>query len=227
MKRQVEDLRMHSQQNGIVEECYLVEDSVRITSNVFKVWVPSVMGAVDNSKKVEKTKIDTSAMLNEKIVKPAHIETQGYIEAYNVAAYPYRYDGWIPHFQSVKITAKNGKWANGKANLSGPTTPSGCGPHTHDTTGTHQANSVEFSNLELTDIDIYSSSGVDLQNINNICITKGHKMYGCFVNGEQTKFIILAIDNVSPRLDSKTNDANSDIPSNATDGEKNPQNAKG
>ena len=35
-------------QNGFLEVCYLVEDAARITNQTFKVWVPSVMGGIDN-----------------------------------------------------------------------------------------------------------------------------------------------------------------------------------
>ena len=47
----IEDLQARLNQAGAIEVCYLVEESARITNNTFKVWVPSVMGSVDNSKK--------------------------------------------------------------------------------------------------------------------------------------------------------------------------------
>ena len=221
----IEDLQARLNQAGAIEVCYLVEESARITNNTFKVWVPSVMGSVDNSKKEFSTKIDTKQNIAKDAVKPNQLQERGYITALNETPYAYRYDGWIPHFKAAKIHIQKGEWTSGTADLSGPTTPAGCGPHTHDTTGTHQANNVEFTDCTLEGIDIWSSTEIDFQNINNKIIKKGHRMYGCFVNGgEPGEFVIFAISNVTPRYDDTKTTENKDVADKTIDGKTNPTN---
>ena len=73
----IEDLQARLNQAGAIEVCYLVEESARITNNTFKVWVPSVMGSVDNSKKEFSTKIDTKQNIAKDAVKPNQLQERG------------------------------------------------------------------------------------------------------------------------------------------------------
>lgn len=221
----IDDLQHRLNQAGAIEVCYLVEESARITNNTFKVWVPSVMGGVDNSKQEFSSKIDTKQNIAEGAVKPSQLQEKGYIVALNESPYAYRYDGYIPHFKASKIHIAKGEWSTGNADLSGPTTPAGCGPHTHETTGTHQANNVEFTDATLVGIDIWNSTEVDLQNINNKIIRKGHRMYGSFVNGgEPGEFVVFAISNVTPKFDATEISPNADRKDTTIDGKTNPAN---
>nr|DAN01833.1 MAG TPA: hypothetical protein [Bacteriophage sp.] len=221
----INDLVGKLSQNGSIEVCYLVEESARITNNTFKVWVPSVMGSIDNSKPQVNSSIDTKQNLNEGSVKPPQLQEKGYIVALNETPYAYRLDGYIPHHKTVKIHVQKGEWTSGNTDLSGPTTAAGCGPHTHETTGTHQANNTEFTDMTLEGIDYWNTSEIDYQNLHNKIIKKGHRMYGCFVNGgEPGEFVVFAISNVIPRLDSTAETENADRPDTSLDGKKNPQN---
>jgi len=170
---------------------------------------------------------DTKQNIAEGAVKPSQLQEKGYIVALNECPYAYRYDGYIPHFKASKIHIAKGEWTSGNADLSGPTAPAGCGPHTHDTTGTHQANNVEFTDATLEGIDIWNSTEVDLQNINNKIIRKGHRMYGSFVNGgEPGEFVVFAISNVTPKFDATEISPNADRPDTTIDGKTNPNNAE-
>jgi len=51
-------------------------------------------------------------------------------------------------------------------------------------------------------------------------------MIGCFPLGEQSSFIIIGIDDVTPRFKSTDNRANADRPDEQLDGEKNPENSE-
>lgn len=216
------DIIGNMHQNGFLEVCYLVEDAARITNQTFKVWVPSVMGGIDNSSlEVKNTKIDAKININSATVTPTQLQEKGYIEAYNVTPYAYRLDGYIPNHKTAKIHVARGTWSTGNVNLSGPTTAAGCGPHTHETTGTHQATSCEFSDMNLEGIEYWNSTEVDYQNINNKIIKKGHKMYGSFVNGDEPgTFIIIAIDHVVPRFNDTAVGADEDRADTSLDGDK-------
>lgn len=223
----IDDLQSKLNQGGTIEVCYLVEPSARITNHTFKVWVPSVMGSVDSDITEQNTKINAKQNIGEGAVKPAHLQEKGYITAINESPYAYRYDGYIPHFKVAKMHIDSGSWTSGNGTLSGPTTPAGCGPHTHETTGTHQINNAEFSDMTLNGVDLWLSTEVDLQNINNKVMKKGHRMYGAFVNGgEPGEFVVFAISNVTPRFDATEESANADIPDKTIGGKNNPENTE-
>ena len=98
--------------SGIVV-CYLMEESKRITSPTFKVWVPSIMNGFEGSATESSVTASTSNILNtrNKFTSASSIQTQGYIIGRNVTAYGHRLDGWCPKFTIEQLTAEDGTFA--------------------------------------------------------------------------------------------------------------------
>lgn len=212
---------------GLIEKCYLAEESANICSPTFVVWIPSIMGGIDQSKTEQLGKKDLGKRnLNENNTEPGTgtVQMNGTIVAKNLTGYGHQLNGWIPHLKAKRMTMATGTAETYSGNLSGPTTPAGCGPHTHDTTGTHTYSGISMNTMEYKDINIWALTEVDYQNINNKVIKKGHVLYGCFPLGVQNEFIILAIDNVTPQLAGKVNRENADVTDTSVDGDKNPKN---
>lgn len=220
-------------------ECRLAEPAARITNSHFIVTIPSLMTNLQEKAETpdnpndptgkKKLDIKSDLCLNEGVtaiqknkLKKVEFETTVYAES--IAAYPHRLDGFIKHFKLAKLHAVTGKIKNDEGNLSGPTTPAGCGPHTHETTGSHSRTQIEQNDLTWTQLDGYMMTQVDFENIHNKVIKKGHVMYGAFVNGQQNKFVIIAISNVIPRTKKATvNGKDVEIVDDTVDGEKNPK----
>lgn len=221
------DTRTSNSIEGVVQVCYLVEESKHITSNTFKVFIPNLMSGINNAKGDYDERIDSKKCLNKTGRVPTSIKCQGYVTAYNMTGYGHRLDGWIPHFKIKKMTAKTGTVQKQSGNLSSGTQPAGCGPHTHSIANSYDASGNDLKEIVYNEIDMYTSTEVDLQNIHNKVIKKGHRMLGVFVSGHQLRFEIIAIDHVSPRKDDTATRSNGDYTDVTIDGAKNPQNAKG
>lgn len=221
------NLRSKFGSTGSVEICYLVESSANVCNPTFVVYVPSIMGGISAS---PDEGVEEDADLGKRNLNngglPSKLKLESCIVAKNWTTYGHRLDGWIPHFKAAKIHMANGKWASGSANLSGPTTVDpGPDMHSHKTTGSHSINQLTCEDITFEGIDVWSSTEVDFQNINNKVIQYGHKMIGCFPLGEQSNFIILGIDDVTPRTKSAGNRGNADVVDEQVDGSKNPANA--
>ena len=222
-------------------ECILAEPAARITNSHFVVIIPALMQGIEEKAKTpdqpqsdpegkSDLKTPKENMLNEGFTardknKMDKLNVATTILAENITGYGHRLDGFIKHFHIQKMTAAIGKISKDKGNLSGPTTPSGCGPHTHNTTGVHNRTGITQKELEWTDINVYMSEGVDFENICNKVIKKGHILYGMFVIGKENKFVITGIEGVTPRTPAHTsvNGQNVEIKDNVVDGDKNPE----
>lgn len=210
-----------------IEVCYLVEDSKRITSETFKVHIPSLMGGIDNTgKEPEDVNIDTSKVcLNAENPFNKKVNSGFYIEALNFTPYGHRLDGWIPKFRIQKLTAESGNISTQNASsISGVTDPGGPGPHTHTlsqplTLSDNSLSEIVFNNLVAT-----SSTEVDFQELNKKFIKRGAMMIGTFINGLQNTFVILAIQNAVPRLTQTEPTGDGDNPDTSIDGGNNPSN---
>lgn len=221
------NLRTTFGSTGVIEICYLVEQSANVCNPTFVVYIPSIMGGIEASEEGKEESTDLGKRSLNKNGLPGKISLDSCIVAKNWTTYGHRLDGWIPHFKAARAHMATGKWTSGKATLSGPTTEE-AGPkmHAHETTGIHTINNLTCEDITFDTIDIWSSTEVDFQNINNKVIKYGHKMIGCFPLGEQSSFIILGIDDVTPRFKSADNRANADRTDEQLDGEKNPENSK-
>ena len=224
-----------------VYECILAEPAARITNSHFVVIIPALMqGIVEKAETPDQPKTDPYGkqklktpkenMLNEDFTardknKMGEFTVATTILAENMTCYGHRLDGFIKHFHIQKMTAATGKIESDQGNLSGPTTPAGCGAHTHDTTGVHTRKKISQKELEWTDLNVYMSEGVDFENICNKVMKKGHIMYGMFVIGKENKFIITGISGVTPRTPAHTNlnGNNVEIKDDVLDGDKNPE----
>ena len=211
-----------------IEVCYLVEDSKRITSETFKVHIPSLMGGIDNTgKEPEDVDIDTNKVcLNGENPFNKKISSGFYIEALNFTPYGHRLDGWIPKFRIQQLTAESGTVEKQDASsIKGVTDPGGPGPHTHDlskplTLNDNSLNNIVFNNLVAT-----ASTEVDFQELNNKFVKRGAMMIGTFINGLQNTFVILAIQNAVPRLtQTEPSGGNADNTDTSIDGGNNPPN---
>ena len=211
-----------------IEVCYLVEDSKRITSETFKVHIPSLMGGIDNTgKEPEDVDIDTNKVcLNGENPFNKKISSGFYIEALNFTPYGHRLDGWIPKFRIQQLTAESGTVEKQDASsIKGVTDPGGPGPHTHDlskplTLNDNSLNNIVFNNLVAT-----ASTEVDFQELNNKFVKRGAMMIGAFINGLQNTFVILAIQNAVPRLtQTEPSGGNVDNADTSIDGGNNPPN---
>lgn len=163
--------------SGIVV-CYLMEESKRITSPTFKVWVPSIMNGFEGSATESSVTASTSNILNtrNKFTSASSIQTQGYIIGRNVTAYGHRLDGWCPKFTIEQLTAEDGTFATqtsatltgqsqsgspGSLGMSATTQPANCGnadePHTHVITLSTGAGGgpapVSMANIQQTQLE--------------------------------------------------------------------------
>lgn len=206
----VTDLRGIGGVNGGIEVCYLAEDAKRITAPNFKVWVPSIMGGIDKQKTEYQEKIGAKQDVQDNAAPANPVQCQGYLLARSVTPYHHRLDGWIPFFQIERMTMETGSMENTQGQMTGKIEPCSHNPGGHPLVGDHTYDNVKMQKIEYKDIRCWTSTGVDFQELHNTVIKRGHKMYGCFANGEQNQFIILAIDQVTPYLDMTENGNNQD-----------------
>lgn len=221
-------------------KCILAEPSARITNKYFIVTIPALMGGIvekaetpdkpveDPTGKV-KIPVDNTIILNDGFTardknKVKDIEFGTTIKAENLTWHAYRVDGFIKHGIIKKLTAETGAIETDKGNLSGPTTPAGCGAHTHETTGVHKRRKISQKRLVWTNLNFYMMEQFDLENINNKILKKGDILYGQFViGGEANEFKITCIPDVTPRTEHEIETGkNVEIKDTSKDGEKNP-----
>lgn len=211
-----------------IEVCYLVEDSKRITSETFKVHIPSLMNGIENSgKEPEDVTVDSSKIcINSENPFNKTINSGFYIEALNFTPYGHRLDGWIPKFRIEKLTAETGTISKQSASSTkGVTEPAGPGPHTHNIKQALTLNSNSLDSIVFNNLVAYNSFEVDFQELNNKFIKRGHMMIGTFINGIQNTFVILAMENAVPRLtETERKGNNADNPDTSIDGDTNPAN---
>jgi len=198
--------------------CYLEEESARVTNHTFKVSIPSVMSSVEAGTEEVPATIDTTTCLNSRNMATPQVTTQNFIEGRNCTTYGHRIDGWIPEFTIERLTAEWGtveKLESSSTKVtSDPGSCPGGGPHTHSVSMGTVLSGSRLDDIVFHKLVAYVSEGVDFQELHRKYIKKGHKMYGTFVEGSQTDFIIIAMDNVTPYLteaeDNGTNDDNPD-----------------
>lgn len=215
------NLRGNTQLNGSIMACYLAEDSARITSSHFKVYIPSIMGEIAKDQEEIKERCNTKAMLNESNSADfeKEVNCQGYIVAKSIHPYRIRHDGWIPKFTIDTLSAENGSVENITASESEAEPKDGeivfpLKPFTRLLKMfKNSLKSIVFSKLIAT-----NSKEIDYQELNNKFIKRGHLMYGCFVAGLQNQFVIIAIDDAIPYKDQKEPGGLMDNPDTSFDG---------
>lgn len=214
------DLRQNAGISGNIIACYLAEDSARITSPTFKVYIPTIMESIDQNQTDYTEPIDPKTNLNEAGTETASaVNCQGYLVAKSIHPYRIRHDGWIPKFSIETLSAESGSVDDQSANsTNGVTDPGGPGPHSHSITKKLQLMSNKLKTILFNKLVATSSTGVDYQELNNKFIKRGHLMYGCFVEGLQNQFVIIAIDNVVPYKAQAEPGENSDTPDSSFDG---------
>ena len=214
------DLRQDAGISGNIVACYLAEDSARITSPTFKVYIPTIMESIDRNQTDYTESIDPKTNLNEAGTETATtVNCQGYLVAKSIHPYRIRHDGWIPKFNIETISAESGTISDQSANsTNGVTDPGGPGPHSHSITKKLQLMSNKLKSIVFNKLVATTSTGVDYQELNNKYIKRGHLMYGCFVEGLQNQFVILAIDNVVPYKAQAEPGGNADNPDTSFDG---------
>lgn len=225
------DLRQTLGLNGGLELCfYCGGESARITSNTFPVWIPSLMGDIpmEPGKEAEEVSFDKSCLLNEDNYLKETVPVAYSIIAENFTPYGHRLDGWIPEFKIQTLTAESGTVANQDASSTkGITEPGGSGPHTHDIKQALKLNDNSLKNIVFNNLVAITSTEVDFQELNNKYIQYGQPMIGAFINGGQSRFVVIAIQNAVPRLDQSAPGGNKDNPDTSIDGDKNPSNGGG
>ena len=217
----------------------LAEPSARITNKQFVVTIPALMGgivekAITPDKPVEdplgkaKLPIDKEVVLNKDFTARDKDKLKDYnvattIVGENLTWHAHRIDGFVKHGTIKKLTAETGAIESDTGKYSGPTTPAGCGAHTHETTGTHKRTGIKQKKLTWTGLNFYMMEQVDLENINNKVLKKGDILYGTFIIGAPNKFVITCIPDVTPRTEHEIqNGQNVEIKDTSKDGDKNP-----
>lgn len=214
------DLRQEAGISGNIIACYLAEDSARITSPTFKVYIPTIMESIDRNQTDYTEPINPDSNLNSEGTATVNtVQCQGYLVAKSIHPYRIRHDGWIPKFAIEQVSAENGTVEDQSANsTNGVTDPGGPGPHSHSITKKLQLMTNKLTSILFNKLIVTTSTGVDYQELNNKYIKRGHLMYGCFVEGLQNQFVIIAIDNVVPYKAQAEPGENSDTPDSTFDG---------
>lgn len=197
----IKDLRQRMNLSGEMRVCYLAEDMAHITSPIFKVYIPDIMGGIDPSKTDYEVPSSDSMILNQEKVEYSNpTNCQGYLVARSACPYGHRLDGYIQKFNVDKIEHPNGtsdEIAGGSSQGQSDAVPQ---HPSHPITKALKLMSVKLLNTIFSNSVFTGSHGVDFQNIHNKVIKRGHKMYGSFIVGEQNQFVIFAIDNAVPYL---------------------------
>lgn len=213
------DLRQQTGITGNIVACYLAEDSARITSPTFKVYIPTLMESIDQNSTEYEEQINEQSSLNEQSSPSgASVACQGYVVAKSIHPYRIRHDGWIPKFNIETLSAESGSVENISASkTSGMTDGGGPGPHTHTISKALKLMKNSLSKIVFNKLIATTSTGVDFQELNNKYIKRGHLMYGCFVEGLQNQFVIIAIDNAVPYKAQTSPSGNADNPDTSFD----------
>lgn len=229
MNNQV-DLRQTVGLNGGLELCfYCGNGKARITSSTFPVWIPSLMGDIpmEPGKVAEDTPFDKSCLLNEDNYLGDSVPVAYSIIAENFTPYGHRLDGWIPEFKIQTLTAETGTIAKQDAgSTKGESDPVPMHP-SHPITKPLTLNSNNLNNIVFNNLVATTSTEVDFQELNNKYIEYGQPMIGAFINGGQSRFVVIAIQNAVPRLDQSERGPNKDNPDTSIDGDTNPPNGSG
>lgn len=215
------DLRSNAGLCNSLEKVYLVDEKKRITSPYFNVWIPSLMDGIEKGTEDQEEELDVSkVLLNEDIsvVGSTNIKTSGCIRAKSIHPYRFKHEGWIPEFKVETITYETTTHPTGSADNIDASSSEGVTERTdHDhpiikafkMIGNTLKNTV-FKGSTSSKMVVTNSTEVDYQELNRIYITKGHAMYGSFVNGSDGEFVILAIDNVVPYYDEDEDNGTND-----------------
>lgn len=213
------DLRQKTNINGSVQACYLAEDSARITNPSFKVWIPSIMGEIDQSQSTIVNKNNLSKLLMEETAEyTSSVTCQSYIEAKSIHPYRIRHDGWIPKFKINKLTSEVGEIDDISAQSSKGVTDGVPQHPPHPISQMFKMFKNKLTNIIFNNLVAIKSTEVDYQELNNKYIKRGHLMYGCFVSGLQNQFVIIAIDGVVPYKSQTSPSELADNPDTSFDG---------
>lgn len=197
----ITDIRKDITVNGDIRVCYLAEDAAHITSPTFKVYIPDLMSNIDKNKTDYQVSSPNNILLNEEQVEFSEpINCQGYLVARSACPYGHRLDGWIPKFTVDKIEHPEGNSEEMSAQSTKGRTDGVPGHPGHPISMKLKSFVVKIMNTVFKNSTFTASRGVDLQNIHNKVIKRGHKMYGAFVVGEQNQFVVFAIDNAVPYM---------------------------
>lgn len=215
----IHDLKSKVSVSGEIRVCYLAEESAHITSPTFKVYIPDIMGGIDPEQQDYQIDNDDTFIMNgEKAEFGGSMQCQAYLVARSACPYGHRIDGWIPKCTVEKIEHTDGTASEISAQSSKGKTDGVPQHPPHPISQkfmmfTNKLKSIIFNKSTFTSV-----KGVDLQNINNKVIKKGHKMYGAFVVGEQNQFVVFAIDNAVPYMAGTDIREDADNPDNSFDG---------
>ena len=197
---------------GTLVRCYLAEDSKRVTSSTFKVYIPTLMSSIENTGEVKQEEITVDRILNEEgEYNNINISLPSYIEAKSNHGYMHRLDGWIPEFKTQKSTYEVINSETGTISKIEAASTKG----STDSIPQHPAmpitkklelkenkiNTIEWRNNTSDTMVHTNSTEVDFQELNRYFIKRGHPMIGVFLEGEEFEFRILFIDGVTPYLD--------------------------
>lgn len=222
----IKDLRQAMNLSGEMRVCYLAEDKAHITSPTFKVYIPDIMGGIDQNQTDYQVQSSQNIILNSEKAEFANpTNCQGYLVARSATPYGHRLDGYIQKFNVDNIEHPTGSSDTIDASsTNGQSDPVPNHP-SHPITKALTLSGNSLSNTTFQNSIFTGSHGVDFQNIHNKVISRGHKMYGCFVVGEQNQFVIFAIDNAVPYLAGTEYRSDEDRPDTSFDnGANNPAN---
>lgn len=223
------DLRANSGLCNSIEKVYLMDEKKRITSPYFNVWIPSLMGDIPQGTDDVDEEVDlTGVLLNDEIdFSMNSVKTSGCIRAKSIHPYRFKHEGWIPEFKVETITYETTSHPTGSSEEISASSSNGVTERTdHDhpiikafKMISNTLKNTVFKGSTSTKMVVTNSTEVDYQELNRVYITKGHPMYGSFVNGSDGEFVILAIDNVVPYYDEdEDNNTNDQMPTTDTHG---------
>lgn len=213
------DLRQKTNISGAIQACYLAEDSARITSPEFKVWIPSIMGEIDKTSTEITIANNKDRLLMDEVAEYSDsVKCQGFITAKSIHPYRIRHDGWIPQFKIQQITSEDGSIDNIEAQSTKGTTDGVPMHPPHPITKMFKMFTNKLTSIVFNKLIVSRSTEVDYQELNNKFIKRGHLMYGCFVAGLQNQFVIIAIDGVIPYKSQSEPGDLSDNPDTSFDG---------
>lgn len=217
---------------GTLVRCYLAEDSKRVTSSTFKVYIPTLMSSIENTGDSKEETINVNRILNEEgTFKESNIVLPGYIEAKSNHGYMHRLDGWIPEFKTETSTYKIIKSETGSIDKIEASSTKGITEDVPNEPAHPIKQALDLNSNNLTSVILNNNTSntmvhtnsieVDYQELNRYFIKRGHPMIGVFLEGEEFEFRILFIDGVTPYLDEiedKGEGVNGDNPFNFVSG---------
>lgn len=216
------DLRQDAGITGNIVACYLAEDSARITSPTFKVYIPTLMESIDRNQTDYNETTDPASNLNSGATQSvASVPCQGYIVAKSIHPYRIRHDGWIPKFDILQLTSTDGTVDDIQSSSTSGASDAVPNHPSHPITKALELIKNTLTKILFNNLVATTSTGVDYQELNNKYIKRGHLMYGCFVEGLQNQFVIIAIDNAVPYKAQAEHGGNADNPDTSFDGGEN------